>query len=190
VPNPAYTTPIGGPTAALGGQTLAGQMVLRPGRYAIFCWIPAPDGQLHLHKGMFGEIEVTGPAPAADAALPRADVTIAMADYGYAVPKIARGRRTLRVENRGPQAHELVMVRLAPGMTAHDAAEWAERGQTGASPGHMMGGVAAIAVGAAAQFTVDFTPGRYALVCFVPDQKDGKGLPHVAYGMLREFTVH
>lgn len=190
VPNPAYTVPSGGPTAALGGQTLEGQVVLRPGRYAIFCWVPAPDGQLHLHKGMFGEIEVTGPAAGgADAALPRADVTIAMADYGYVLPRIARGRRTVRVENRGPQAHELVMVRLAAGKTAHDAAEWAERGQTGAAPGRMVGGVAGLAVGEAGQFAVDFTPGRYALVCFVPDQKDGKGRAHVAYGMMREFTV-
>jgi uncharacterized cupredoxin-like copper-binding protein len=190
VPNPPYMSGDGGPTAALGGQTLEGEVVLQPGRYAIICWVPAPDGQLHLHKGMFGEIEVTGPAaPAADAALPRADVTIAMTDYGYLLPKIARGRRTIRVENRGPQAHELVMVRLAPGKTARDAAEWAERGQTGASPGRMVGGVAALSVGRAGTFAVDFTPGRYAMVCFVPDQKDGKGRAHVAYGMMREFTV-
>ncbi len=70
-----------------------------------------------------------------------------------------------------------------------DAAHWAERGQTGASPGRLVGGVAAIGVGAMGQFTVDFTPGRYALVCFVPDQKDGKGRAHFVYGMTREFTV-
>jgi uncharacterized cupredoxin-like copper-binding protein len=35
--------------------------------------------------------------------------------------------------------------------------------------------------------TVDFTPGRYALYCFIPDVKDGK--PHTHHGMLKELTV-
>lgn len=191
VPIPRYMTGDGGPTAALGGQTLEGTVVLKPGRYAIICWVPAPDGKLHLHKGMFGQVEVVGDAAAAAAtpALPRADVTITMMDYGYLLPDVKRGRRTFRVFNAGPQAHELVMVRLKPGKTAKDAAEWAERGQTGDAPGTMMGGVAALSVGRVAQFEAVMTPGEYALVCFVPDQKDGTGKPHVAHGMLRQFTV-
>lgn len=190
-PNPRYMTGDGGPTAALGGQTLEGTVLLKPGRYAIICWVPAPDGQLHMHKGMFGQIEVTGDAAAASATpvLPRADVTITMMDYGYLLPDVKRGRRTFRVFNAGPQAHELVMVRLAAGKTAKDAAEWAERGQTGEKPGEMMGGVAALTPGHVAQFAATMTPGRYALVCFVPDQKDGVGKPHVVSGMLREFVV-
>jgi hypothetical protein len=81
------------------------------------------------------------------------------------------------------------MVRLAPGRTMKDAADWAERGQTGAAPGVMVGGVAALSPGRAGQFTVDATPGDYALLCFAPDQKDGRGHPHTAYGMMRQITV-
>jgi uncharacterized cupredoxin-like copper-binding protein len=193
VANPSYLTGAGGPTAALGGETLEGQVVLQPGRYAIICWVPAADGQLHLQKGMMGQFEVL-PLPAsassgAPAALPRADVTITMMDYGYLVPAIRPGRQSVRVENKGPQAHELVMVRLKRGRTAADAAAWAEHGQTGDAPGAMVGGVAALSAGHSGQFTVPFTPGEYALICFVPDQKDGKGHPHTTYGMLRQFTV-
>ena len=35
---------------------------------------------------------------------------------------------------------------------------------------------------------MDFTPGSYALVCFVPDMKDGA--PHFVHGMVRTFTVN
>jgi len=36
-------------------------------------------------------------------------------------------------------------------------------------------------------FTADFAPGNYALVCFIPDSKDGK--PHYAHGMTKQFNV-
>ena len=73
---------------------------------------PAPDGQLHVHKRMFTQLEVAGnePVTAAPPVLPRADVTITMLDYGYHVPAMRAGRRVIRVFNAGPQAHELVMV--------------------------------------------------------------------------------
>ena len=35
--------------------------------------------------------------------------------------------------------------------------------------------------------TADFQPGRYALLCFIPDAKDGK--PHFVHGMAKEITV-
>jgi uncharacterized cupredoxin-like copper-binding protein len=191
VPLPIFMTGDGGPTAALGGQTLEGTVVLRPGRYALICWVPAPDGQLHVHKGMFTQLEVTGVEPGTPAvpALPRADVSITMLDYGYHLPRMRAGRQVIRVFNAGPQAHELVMVRLVPGRSARDAAEWAERGQTGAAPGVMVGGVAALTPGRVAQFTAVLTQGEYALICFVPDQRDGRGHPHTARGMIRQFSI-
>jgi hypothetical protein len=36
-------------------------------------------------------------------------------------------------------------------------------------------------------FSVDFTPGEYALLCFSPDEKDG--LSHESHGMIRQITV-
>jgi hypothetical protein len=37
-------------------------------------------------------------------------------------------------------------------------------------------------------FTADFVPGKYALICFLPDAKDGK--PHFMHGMVQEVTVN
>jgi hypothetical protein len=85
-----------------------------------------------------GQFEVL-PLPAsassgAPAALPRADVTITMMDYGYLGPRFARGARRCgsrtraagaRVGDGPPQA----------GRTAADAQRrWAERGQDGDAP--------------------------------------------------------
>ena len=37
----------------------------------------------------------------------------------------------------------------------------------------------------------ELSSGRYALVCFLPDQAapEGEGAPHMAMGMVSEFTV-
>jgi hypothetical protein len=36
-------------------------------------------------------------------------------------------------------------------------------------------------------FTGEFEPGRYGLICFVPDTVTGR--PHFLHGMTTEFTV-
>ena len=36
-------------------------------------------------------------------------------------------------------------------------------------------------------FTGEFEPGRYGLICFVPDAETGR--PHFLHGMTTEFTV-
>jgi hypothetical protein len=51
-----------------------------------------------------------------------------------------------------------------------------------------LGGVSGLDVGASQYFTADFAPGNYALICFLPDAKDGK--PHFAHGMIQQITVN
>jgi uncharacterized cupredoxin-like copper-binding protein len=180
---------MGGPTAAWRGQTIEATIVLEPGRYGIVCWVPAPDGQLHLMKGMFATLEVTGALPAG-AALPTSDATITLFDYNYRVTgALARTTRTIRVENSGPQTHELVLVKLASGKTAMDAAKWAEGGQVTEPPGEMMAGVSGLAPGRSAVIRPRLTAGRYALVCFVPDARSSAHRAHVELGMMKEIVV-
>ncbi len=190
-PLPAYMSGSGGPSAAWSGQTIEATMMLEPETYGVICWVPAADHQLHLQKGMLGQITVTpnkAVAPAPE--LPKADVTVTAFDFNYTMDKpITAGRRTVRFVNRGPQHHEFVLLRLAKGKTVRDASAWAERGQTGELPGVMLSGVAAIATGSAANVTNSFEPGEYAILCFVPSNSDKKGLPHVHYGMMKQFTV-
>ncbi len=41
--------------------------------------------------------------------------------------------------------------------------------------------------GSTAYITADFTPGDYALICFLPDAKDGK--PHFTHGMIQQVHI-
>lgn len=190
-PLPAYMSGSGGPSAAWAGQTIEATLLLKPGTYGVICWVPAADHKLHVQKGMMGQLVVT-PATGQrkTPVLPAADFTVTAFDYNYTIDKpITTGRRTIRFVNRGPQNHEFVIVKLAQGKTVQDAQAWAERGQTGESPGTMLSGVSAIAPGQAVNVTNVFAAGEYAILCFVPDGKDKKGLPHVHYGMMKQISV-
>ena len=58
-------------------------------------------------------------------------------DYEFGMtPSLTAGRRTIKVENRGPQPHEVDFVRLQPGKTAADVLAWlkTKRAHRRASP--------------------------------------------------------
>ena len=82
----------------------------------------------------------------------------------------------------------LPYVELAPGKTAADVGTWVEKDMMkGPPPGKPIGGMAAIVNGRTATFPVDLKPGKYGLICFAPDAKDGKS--HFAHGMAKTITV-
>ena len=185
---PGWAVPAGGPSAALPGTTIGVTTTLRPGRYAVICWVPAADGQPHFMKGMMAELEVTGtaaPAPAAATAATRVEVREYQVTF---VSPPTAGPARLHVVNRGTQPHEVLIVRLAPGATLEDVARWSERGQPdGPRPVEDWQGVAAIAPGAEAWLELTWRPGRYAVFCLSPDTGDGR--PHLLHGLHREFVV-
>jgi uncharacterized cupredoxin-like copper-binding protein len=177
----------GGPNAPRpgGGVTISTQEV-EPGNYAIICIIPGPDHLPHVMKGMVHPLTVV-PAVGVAAKEPIADVVVHMQEYGYRLSTpITAGAHRLRVENDGSQPHEVELVRLADGKSLVDLEKWVDS-QQGPPPGEPLGGVAAMAPGEQAFFSSDFTPGKYALICFVPDAGDGK--PHFIHGMAQEITV-
>lgn len=187
-PIPSWAHEEGGPNAAAPHGESAATLVLEPGNYALVCVIPSPDGVPHAMKGMMRPLTVVPAAGAAGAAaLPAADRTLTLRDYAFDASKpITAGRHTIRVENAGTQWHEVLVVRLAPGKSIEDFARWVEKPE-GAPAGEMLGGISPMQRGGEATFTADFTPGRYALICFLPDAKDGK--PHFLHGMTHTFTV-
>jgi hypothetical protein len=79
-----------------------------------------------------------------------------------------------------------VILKLHPGATAQDFLQAMEKPQ-GPPPGALVGGITGIAKGRTIEVPTTFTPGEYALICFVPDAKDGK--PHIAHGMVKQFSV-
>lgn len=162
---------------------------LTPGHYVLVCFISSADGTPHMNKGMVRPIEVkasTGPA----ATEPVADITITEKDYGWDLSApISAGTHTIRVENAGPQVHEVAIFRLAPGKSAKDIQAWMTAGMKGDPPAMPAGGFVGPnpVAGEHGFFTATFTAGTYVFICFVPDRKDGK--PHVMHGMMKEVTV-
>ncbi|HKU60939.1 MAG TPA: hypothetical protein VJQ44_06970 [Gemmatimonadales bacterium] len=183
---PAWARSLGGPNAPApqGGEANA-TLVLAAGRYLLVCGIPGPDGVPHLMKGMIRPLTVVaGPAAAA---VPRPDITMSLRDYDFVLSgPAAPGRRVIEVRNDGEQTHEVELVRLAPGKSVHDVLAWVEK-PAGPPPGMPLGGVSPLGRGGVASFEAELAPGRYGLICFLPDARDGK--PHHEHGMIQEFEV-
>ena len=120
---------------------------------------------------------------------PVADNTVHVSDYkfNFSTPLTA-GHHVINVVNDGPQAHEIVIVELPPGKTIGDVTKWVAKDlMKGTPPGKPIGGMAALAKGRSGIFPIDLKRGRYGLICFVPDVKDGK--EHAEHGMTSEVTV-
>jgi len=177
---------LGGPNPAAPGMEVSATLDFAPGHYAMMCLIPAPDGVLHVAKGMereFTVIPATGPV----AAMPAADEQLTLVDYGFQFsPELTEGTHTIRIENHASQPHEAVIVKLEPGKTADDALAWAAK-MEGPPPFTPVGGVSPMDPGEVVDVHLTFTPGDYAFICFVPDKTDRK--PHFMHGMVRTIRV-
>jgi hypothetical protein len=185
-PPPTWIKFVGGPNAAVPGGSVDGSVALSQGNYVVLCFIPSPDMKPHMMKGMIHPFEVTAQAGAADH-LSGATDTLTVTEYAFTqTPALTPGHHTILVHNSGTQDHEVVLVKLPPGVTIAAFAKWTGT-MKGEPPGMPLGGVTAIGSGESADFTVDLTAGDYAFICFVPDAKDEK--PHFMHGMMTQFKV-
>ena len=187
---PAWATDVGGPNTPAPGKESAATVTLAAGNYVMLCWIPAPDGVPHIMKGMVKPITVAAPHAARvvpAAAEPAPDVSLSLTDYAFTLSQPLRaGTQTIRVRNDATQPHEILIARLAPGKTAADLLAWIHKPE-GPPPGEPLGGTTGMAKGVANDLTMTFTPGEYALICFLPDAKDGK--PHFVHGMVQQVKI-
>jgi uncharacterized cupredoxin-like copper-binding protein len=193
-PPPAWLVSVGGPNAAVPGATIEATLTLDPGNYVIACFIPSPgaDATPHAMKGMIKPLTVSAEKGVTQAgaeveATPTPDIHLELKDYGFVFSKpVTAGKHTIHVMNDGPQEHEAVLFRLAPGKHISDVDAYVEGGMQGPPPGKPIAGMAALGKGRTGIFTDDFTPGTYGLTCFVP-APDGK--VHADHGMTLEFEV-
>lgn len=187
--SPGWREVEGGPSWAQSGQTAEVQLILAPGTYAVWCWIPSADGQPHYMKGMYSKMEVVGGTPSKRADLV-GDISVVLSDYSFSLSApLTSGLHTFRIENAGPQAHEFTIVKLAAGKTALDVLRWMEGGQQTSAPGRLVGGTSSIAQGRVIGVTLGITPGEYALICFTPEHLKRSGKPHADMGMMKTLTV-
>lgn len=176
-----------GVNGIVSGDSANATATLEPGHYVMVCFLPSPDGAPHVAKGMVRTIEVTA-STAALAPEPTADLVITAKDYTWDVSApITAGTHTIRMENAGPQLHEVQIFQLAPGKATTDFTTWLQGGMKGEPPAKPVGGFAGPTPGGHGFFTTTFAPGTYVFVCFVPDKGDFK--PHVMHGMVKEITV-
>ena len=185
---------VGGPNAAAPGHTAVATTTLRAGHYLVVCLIPsANDGTPHVMKGMLTELDVVGRTQPSAA---RPAPVIVTHEYHFGFPAAARqalaAGREVEVRNAGSQIHEVVVARLKPGATVSDVAHWADHpigtAATGPVPDEEIAGVTELAPGGRARMHADLRPGRYALLCFLPDDAH-PGTSHLHQGMAYPFTV-
>ncbi|HEU4719914.1 MAG TPA: hypothetical protein VFS59_01020 [Gemmatimonadaceae bacterium] len=189
-PLPKWAVDVGGPNTPEPGGEASATLDLEAGSYVMACVIPSRDGQPHFMKGMFKGLTVAprrGVQQAGKTAAPATDVVMTLDDYDFRLSSpITSATKSIKFVNVAEQTHEAVILKLDPGTTAQDFLQAIEKPQ-GPPPGALVGGVTGIAKGRTVEMPTTFTPGEYALICFVPDAKDGK--PHIAHGMVKQFSV-
>jgi hypothetical protein len=182
---PQWAAPVGGPNPPAIGAESSVTENLDPGTYAVVCFVDIPDKVPHIMKGMAKQFTVTAATNAAPE--PTSDVTVKLSDYKFDfAPQLTAGHHVIRVDNDGPQPHEIFIAKLDSGKTIQNLMKWAET-YKGPPPVTPLGGVAAMMPNTHAFFPVDLTPGDYAVLCFVQDAKDGK--PHMMHGMAQQIKV-
>ena len=115
-------------------------------------------------------------------------LVIQAVEYGFqTMGSIPAGVTTVQLKNLGKEHHEAQFVRLNEGVTLDQLL--AALQQQGEPPPIFTyeGGPAEVVPGRTAEVTLNFTPGQYALLCFV-DAPDG--MPHAAKGMYLPITVN
>ena len=185
-PLPAWLVPVGGPNSTDPGTESNATLNIQAGQYLMLCFFETPDHVPHFAKGMIHPFVVT--AANGSNTEPAADATITLADYSFTVDgKLSAGKHTIRVLNKGPQDHELILARLAPGRTMKDLGVWAAK-MEGPPPASVLGGVMGFSKSTGVKyFDIDLTPGNYAMLCFLGDVKDHQ--MHFKHGMGKEFKV-
>ena len=119
-PPPAWAVSVGGPNAPDPGSTSDAAVDLKEGNYVVLCFVDIPEHVPHFAKGMVRPLKVVA-ATGTPAAAPTADVTVTLADYNFIVKgALTAGKHIIKVDNKGPQEHELEIIRLAPGKTVKD----------------------------------------------------------------------
>jgi hypothetical protein len=188
----------GGPGTVHPGGVSEAVVLLEPGAYAVACFITGPSGHLHIALGMMTPLTVT--AATGESAPPTPDIAVELRDFAYSMPaKIPAGRVVIEATNIGPEPHEFAVLHLADDATHQSVIAMLTGGMTmagehgatpmaGGAPFEMYGGLQGIAPGMTGYAILDFVPGHYLAVCFIPSAANA-GHPHAMLGMVNQFVV-
>lgn len=198
---PKWVVRFGGPGGATPGDSAVATQQLEPGTYVLICPVEDVAGNPHFGKGEFKTVIVraANSNTTAQQAAPASTSTIQLTDFAFAIDSgLTAGTHTFRVTNAGMEAHDLVVLKLAPGVTA-DAVMKAMNPERARRPGEAAeppppfeslasgaGGIAAIKPGMDVYFTTTLSRGDYLLLCMAtaPD-----GRSHIEHGMVQQVRI-
>jgi hypothetical protein len=164
------------------GDSATAFLVLEPGSYALICWMVDSAGIPHAMRGMISAVTVTGTTAGAPVE-PRPDVLIREARYHIDVsPVLEPGSHVIRVDNDGPQEHDIQIVRVLPGKTIPQVLDWLDDPAKRVPAAEAIGGLSGVQRWGHGEFNVVLAPGEYAVVCWMPDDTDGRA--HFRHGMM------
>ena len=183
---PAWAEFVGGPNSPTPNAGVSTVTVnLTPGNYLALCVIPSPDGKPHVVKGMSKSLAVISDGN--PAGMPATVDSVALTDYDFVFSRpLTAGQHLLTVTNTATQPHEIFIAKLNDGASVDDLIAWTGT-MAGPPPGMAVGGTVGLSMGMSNVVHLDLTPGNYALICFVPDAKDGQ--PHFVHGMKKQIRV-
>lgn len=131
------------------------------------------------------EAEACGLGEVVDPASTDPDATVidvVATDYAFDLEAPSEpGAYSFVMTNDGAEPHLMILVQLEPDVSIEDV--MASEGETGVLATYESG---VAAPGSTAAVSVDLTPGRWLVVCPLPDSG---GMSHVEHGMVVEFTV-
>lgn len=184
---------VGGPNGVPAGEKGSGIVdFAEPGNYIALCFLSSPpDMKEHVTHGMYEMFEVT---EGATSSAPEIEVAgeIELKDFTWLLPDDFTGKGTYKLVDTADQPHELAIYALADGATVEDVkAVLGGQAPAGPPPFTDAGGFGAISKGNDAYVDLDLKPGKYVLICFLPDapppERDLQ--PHFTHGMITEVTI-
>ena len=110
-------------------------------------------------------------------------VDVHTTEYAFHVGDVAPGRTSFVLTNDGAETHEMLIIKLAPGVTLDEAMQ--AEGGGGTVEESWTTNLAA--PGDDEVITFDVEPGEYGLLCFI---LNADGTLHALLGMQHQLTVH
>lgn len=119
-----------------------------------------------------------------------AQVEVTAVEYAFedAPESVPAGMVAFKMANEGEEEHEMILFARAEGET-RSFQELVELPEEESEDAVRFVGAAFAPPGADGVVLADLEPGDYAMACFIPVGGTEDGPPHVAEGMLAEFTV-
>jgi hypothetical protein len=173
-------TPLGGPA---GITSAVDTLKLKAGSYVVFDVEQGQTGGSKAIYKFFSVVPSTG-TPSE----PASTATVNEKDFKFLLPAtVPAGDVTFKIVNTGKSLHETILAKLHAGVTLKALEAYLKQQNPSGPPPVDFLGVASVMAPGHTQFaSIALTSGNYVLICFMPDKH---GLPHVADGMIKEFTV-